>query len=300
MPKSRNTRRGRKKRKPSVKKRRNHADVSIPSVPLKSTERLFHQMGIDASENAHDEHRAQALIYDAWEMVHAQDRIDLAKQALALWPDCADAWVILADDAAMSLPQALDYYQQAQSAGERALGVAALDDDLGHFWGILETRPYMRARAGLAGVLKAMGRIDEAADHWRDLLRLNPTDNQGNRYDLLQLLLQYGRDDEAADLLDIYAGDAMAEWCYAHALLTYRQQDASDKADESLAIALERNTFVPAYLLGRRRIPKLMPEMISIGSKDEAIAYAVDYKAIWAQTPGALDWLRASQGKSSA
>jgi len=47
-------------------------------------------------------------------------------------------------------------------------------------------------------------------------------------------------------------------------------------------------------------LPKLLPEMISIGSKDEAIAYAVDDKAIWQQTPGVLDWLRASQEKSSA
>ena len=52
----------------------------------------------------------------------------------------------------------------------------------GHFWGFLETRPYMRARAGLAGTLLKLGDIDGAVGHYRDMLKLNPNDNQGIRY----------------------------------------------------------------------------------------------------------------------
>jgi hypothetical protein len=29
------------------------------------------------------------------------------------------------------------------AAGERSLGPKAFEEDAGHFWGILETRPYM-------------------------------------------------------------------------------------------------------------------------------------------------------------
>ena len=56
---------------------------------------------------------------------------------------------------------------------------------------------------------------------------------------------------------------------------------------------------MPAYLLGRRWIPKQLPATISIGDNTEAIAYAADYKAIWKQIPGALDWLKSNLGKKT-
>ena len=79
--------------------------------------------------------------------------MDLARQALELWPDCADAYVLLAENAG-SRPQALDLYQKRVKAGARALVPATFARDVGHFWGLLETRPYLRARLGL-------GRVDE-------------------------------------------------------------------------------------------------------------------------------------------
>ena len=78
------------------------------------------------------------------------------------------------------------------AAGERALGAQAFEEDVGHFWGLLETRPYMRARAGLAASLWTAGDEVEAVEHYQDMLRLNPGDNQGHRYVLLGCLLQMG------------------------------------------------------------------------------------------------------------
>jgi Tetratricopeptide repeat len=40
----------------------------------------------------------------------------------------------------------------------------------------------MRARAGLAATLDALGDVEAAIGHYRDMLRLNPGDNQGIRY----------------------------------------------------------------------------------------------------------------------
>jgi len=40
----------------------------------------------------------------------------------------------------------------------------------------------MCTRAALAQVLWRLGRCEEAVDHQRELLRLNPNDNQGLRY----------------------------------------------------------------------------------------------------------------------
>jgi hypothetical protein len=57
-------------------------------------------------------------------------RLQLARRALELSPDCADAYVLLAE-AAGSLDEARDLYGQAVAAGERALGPAAFTDEVG-------------------------------------------------------------------------------------------------------------------------------------------------------------------------
>src|SRR6185312_821671 len=115
--------------------------------------------------------------------------------------------------------ETLRRYEQGVAAGERALGTHAFQRDVGHFWGILETRPYMRARLGLAHSLWTTGRRDEAVRHLQDMLRLNPNDNQGIRYTLAGFLLFLDRDDELAKLLAQYPDEGSATWAYTHALV---------------------------------------------------------------------------------
>lgn len=130
--------------------------------------------------------QAQELIYNAWETADRKRRVALAQKAIGISPDCADAYVLLAEETA-TLDEALEFYRKGVEAGERALGRQAFESDAGHFWGILETRPYMRARAGLARCLWESGKRDEALAHYREMLRLNPNDNQGLRYVLVSL-----------------------------------------------------------------------------------------------------------------
>src|SRR5262249_7461217 len=145
--------------------------------------------------------QAQALLDRAFETPDPAERIRLARQALDLSPDCADAYVLLAENT-RSRKTTLDYYEKGVAAGERALGPDAFRREVGHFWGILETRPYMRAREGLAHSLWTMGRREEAAGHLQEMLRLNPNDNQGVRYTLTSWLVNLDRDEELGDLLD--------------------------------------------------------------------------------------------------
>ena len=200
--------------------------------------------------------------------------------------------MLLAEEAAQTLEEARRYYQAGVEAGERALGPSAFEEYAGHFWGVLETRPYMRARAGLAQVLWMMDKRQEAIEHLKELLQLNPNDNQGLRYVLLGYLLKVGADKAIKDLLDQYEGDLSASWTYSLALWTFRQKGASRDAAARLKEAIARNRFVPAYLLGRKKFPQRLPEYIGIGDVNEAINYAFDSKSLWEETPGAIDWLR--------
>jgi tetratricopeptide (TPR) repeat protein len=236
--------------------------------------------------------RAQDLIYEAFETESSRKRVQLAKKALKVSPDCADAYVLLAEEDARSLEEARELYQKGVEAGERALGRETFEEEAGHFWGILETRPYMRARQGLAVCLWELGEREEAIEHYREMLDLNPGDNQGIRYELAGYLLDEELDEELGELLERYEEDASALWVYTRALWRFRKEGDTEEATAALKEATETNPYVPLYLLGHKSLPGALPELIGFGDESEAVAYFARALTGWLRTPQALEWLR--------
>ncbi|MFZ5825376.1 MAG: tetratricopeptide repeat protein [Bacillota bacterium] len=235
---------------------------------------------------------AAELIDQAWE-TGGKRRLTLARQAISLWPDAADAYVILGEAALQQgdFSEAIRQFQAGVEAGERALGKRFFQENTGHFWGLVESRPYMRARRGLADALWAGGKHEAAIGHCEALLRLNPNDNQGIRWLLAAHLLLLGDNRRLEALLKAYPDDPFAFMTFTWALLAFRQKGPSKEADERLRRASERNPHVAEYLLGRRRMPAGVPEYIGLGDEREAQAYVIDFLAGWRATPGALQWL---------
>ena len=233
--------------------------------------------------------RAEDLVYEAWEATWPR-REALAREALALWPDCADAYVLLAQ-AASSLEGARELLEQGVVAGERALGRRVFREDVGEFWLIFETRPYMRARAALAATLWRLGGREEAVGHQRELLRLNPRDNQGLRYRQAHWLLELESFDELDALFAAYAEDRIPGFIYAQALAAFARR-GDDATSRALRVeALKLNARVPAYLTGRERLPEPRPDYTVFGEESEAVDYASDAGELWASVPRALAWL---------
>jgi tetratricopeptide (TPR) repeat protein len=232
-------------------------------------------------------------MYNAWDEPNPAKRIVLAHKALKLSALCADAYVLLAQEEADTLKRSLELYQQGVSAGEKALGADYFQENAGYFWGLLETRPYMRARQGLAETLWRLKQYEEAIQHYRELLKLNLGDNQGNRYALLALLMQLERHDEARSLLEQYEDEWSAVWLYSRVLLEFQEHGASTAASKSLKNAMKENPFVPAYLMGQKRIPNQRIDYYGWGDESEAVYYASEHLNFWRRIPGAVEWLRA-------
>lgn len=128
--------------------------------------------------------RAQDLVYDGWEAM-ADDPREAKKcfeGAIKLDPDLADAYNGLAEVAIArgKFSAAEEYYRKAYEKAKASLGTE--DEKAFAWWGELETRPYMRSRQGLGVLFLETGRHDEAIREFKELLRLNPNDNQGVRY----------------------------------------------------------------------------------------------------------------------
>lgn len=247
---------------------------------------------LEGEEDEEDtpQQKAMDLVATAHHLARGRRAVLLARQALEIWPDCAEAYTLLGMHA-HDPETALGFYAQAMAAAERAMG-PGMFEHAGHFWGLLETRPYMGARLSYAETLLNLGRLEEGAGHLRELLRLNPNDNQGVRESLANVLITLDLDEEAQDLLDRYGEDESALMEFPRALLRFRREGDSVEARRSLKQAIQANRFVPGLLLRTRTMPTSALGLYSPGTEGEAAIYVSLARGTWEKTPGALDWLR--------
>ncbi len=291
------------KKKRKGNRRKQPSPVDMPSLPdPRVMEHFMKQLPLGPQSETDQNTplaKAHEILLHAYQEPNEQRRIQLARKALTICPDCADAYVLLAEHAE-SRKDALELYEKGVAAGERALGPAGFQRGVGHFWGILETRPYMRSRLGLAHSLWVAGRREEAVVHLQDMLRLNPNDNQGLRYTLAGFLLSLDRDKDLANLLQQYPDEASAAWSYTKALLRFRQDGDTPDARQLLKEAAKRNKHVPAYLLGDKSPSARESGYYSPGDESEAREYIGSFMAGWKATPGAFAWLRQNVKKKAA
>ena len=235
-------------------------------------------------------YKAQEKIFDSQEATSARAERKLVKKALEVCPLCADAYILIAAETKDNLAQ-IFLYKAAIEAAELALGKAMFKENEGYFWGIIETRPYMRAKLELASILwEYEDSREEATSHYADMIRLNPHDNQGNRTSLLQCYVVLKRFDDMENLVKQYAEERSADWLYNLAAGYYVKGD-TQKACDTLQAAYQANQYIAEWLLD---IGKIVPSEAfgyALGSKEEAFFYMLDYDTLWRRQLALMEWL---------
>ena len=83
-----------------------------------------------------------------------------------------------------------------------------LENAIGRFWGLLETRTYMRTRFAFVDALTQVNTkasVDAQLQHCMDILRLNHSDNMGMRDQVPHLMLRVNKDQECYDFVKWWA-----------------------------------------------------------------------------------------------
>lgn len=235
--------------------------------------------------------QAQELAWRAMEAECGSEARVLVEKALALDPDCVDALVVLAELNGTSEKEMLAGLERAVAVGERGLGAEFFRENKGYFWGILETRPYMRARLQLAELRRIIGHYAEAIAHYEALLELNLNDNQGVRHLLLGCYLAGDNKFNAAEqLLQQYNQDYGAVFAWGRVLQRFLAGDLMGAA-RALKTSRRANPYVELYLSCRKRLPEDMPEAYSCGSEEEAVYCCEILMPAWAKHQDAMFWL---------
>ncbi|MGV3484973.1 MAG: tetratricopeptide repeat protein [Planctomycetaceae bacterium] len=229
--------------------------------------------------------RADNLYYEALDN-HGRRRIQLARQAVAESPQHIDAQILLAE-ATYDPEQRIAAFKQAGDAW-RTWNQGLLKEQVGHFWDILETRPYIRALAGLAEAYERTGRRAEAIEQMREILRLNKNDNLGIRYRIVPLLLTVGRAEEARRVLS-KCPEETGTWLYLNALTLFKQHGSSREAEDALRDALRFNPHVIHFL--DSSAPPDQPDSFALGSPEEAAIVINEQAEFWKEVDGFLEFL---------
>ncbi|CAG8386228.1 unnamed protein product [Penicillium salamii] len=91
-------------------------------------------------------------------------------------------------------------------------------NSVGHFWGVLETRDYMRARLTLVRAMEDVNHSQSAEarlNHFMDMLRLCRSDNMGVRDIVPGLMLRLNKDQECYDFIrwwQVVNEDSRYDW----------------------------------------------------------------------------------------
>jgi len=237
---------------------------------------------------------AQDFAYEAMEAEDPFEVLELTKKALQLDPDCSDAHLLMTGLTSRSLTEEIKKVKEIIARTEQKLGKKYFEENKGHFWGMVETRPYMRALNFLLSALREAGKTAEAIRQAEEMLELNPNDNQGIRNTLLGMYLETGNLDGARKLFKKYPTEYMAVFLWGQMLERYLSGDLKGAA-RIYRRASERNPYVFNYLTGRRRPDFELGDFYSPGDENEAILCLEEIGPAWQKHPEAIEWLKSLQ-----
>jgi hypothetical protein len=237
-----------------------------------------------------DEEKAQDLVIEAYELSPAKAKKNIDK-ALALNPNCIEAYVFLAEN--QETPdKAVTMFDKGIAIGRKLFGGDFLEKNRGHFWGIHETRPFMQCLYQKAFFCLMMKKTDEGINILKEMIELNPNDNQGARYLLFSALAGSPTPDvEYFKSLDkLYADDDSTQVLYPRALFAYKTEGNSAGARKKVIKAYKANPFVIDILLDEDFQPA-MSGGYTPGSEEEAEDYLLYGFLTWFSNMDALEWM---------
>ena len=234
------------------------------------------------------EEQAEDLVFEAYELTSAKAKKNIEK-ALELDPNCIAAYEFLASREKKD-EKVLELLEKGIAIGRKKFGGKFLKENKGVFWGIHETRPFMRCLYQKAEALVMLEKIAEGAAIMEEMLELNEHDNQGVRFSLLSALLMLDDAEKFKKYDKMFADDKSTQMLYPRALFAFKTEGDSANARKLMKKAFESNPNVVRNLFDMN-FQLTGVSSYSPGTPEEAEIYLTHAFFLWHTTKGALEWV---------
>ncbi len=219
-----------------------------------------------------------------------------ARKALQLDADNLDAERMIAE---ITATDELDLLKKLESAIKHGTELMEREgymaDDIGHFWGITATRPYMRLRQEYMETLKDCGMTRRAIAECEEMLRLCENDNLGVRYTLMHLYALMEEEQPALELHKKYDGHEETQMLLPLSVLYYKQGQW-DKAGDYLKRLSKANKDTKKFFraLKNDTLDQYIDQMQEYGyrpfSIEELITELMENPEVFRSAPGYFRW----------
>ncbi len=151
-------------------------------------------------------------------------KLEYLSKALELEPDNLDVSHMIAELNAKRPEELLAAFSSLLEKGNSLMEQGGyFRDCMGDFWGVLETRPYMRLRHSYFELLIQCGMMGKAVGEAEEMLRLCNDDNLGVRFELMHLYAFFENEDAALALHKKYDEYEECQMLLPLAVLYYKK-----------------------------------------------------------------------------
>lgn len=240
--------------------------------------------------------KSDDLLFEAYDEPVKSKAIKLARQALEIKPDNIDAENFITKFETNTIKK-LEKYKNTLDKEQAKLEKDDMfnKENIGIFWGLIETRPYMRTKHCYMLTLMELGRYNEAIKQGEELLELCQSDNQGVRYLMLGLYAVLEKFEECERLYKKYLDDSTF-MLFPLSIMYYKKGNYK-KSKKILKMIQENNEYILEYLKQKIRFTKAKIDNIedegtySWGSESEAYLVVKDYKYLLETVPTFIEFV---------
>ena len=237
--------------------------------------------------------KSDELLEEAINATSKNKAIKLAKQALEIYPDNIDAENLIVEFEENPIKRLKKYDSIIENATKLLEEQNMFDkENIGDFWLILETRPYMRTRHNKIVTLLELGRYSEAIKECEELLKLCNSDNTGIRFILIGLYCILEKFEDCEKLYKKFNDDS-AFMLFPMAIMYFKKGDYK-KAKQYLSKTEEQNEFILDFLLNENGefLKGQESDYYSYGSEEEAFFVIRDLMYLIGSVPSFLAFIQ--------
>lgn len=220
---------------------------------------------------------AYEILEKAQNAKNEKEAIKLAKKAYEKSSDCFDAILFQCDleENGIKRMKLLDTGLEFEK--NRLIKENYFDkENIGHFYGIFETRPYIRGLVIKAEYLLEEGKLRQAESVCKEVLRLNKNDNLGSRYLLMAI---YATLEEENDMIKLYKKykEEDLEMLFPLFALYYKIGNEKKAKEYLNRVSKCNSNFVKLFNGTIKESDKIKPGCYSRGDSSEIFMYLERY-----------------------